>query len=400
MMNARDDFLDEVAAALPLPDGVRREVIEELAVHLADSVAELEDMGRAPEVAQAEAIARLGPPTDLARALARAHRGSAELLAAAGAGTWAAVRAGFRGALVGWLLLVVAWIVAMTVVRTAATWIGLQLNPGWSSGWNTVFTAAGLNLGALLGGAAAVRAVAQRGWRTPQEVRTAVIGIGGLAVAWLALVEFETALNWASVVALLLVPISFGIGARIDRLGRVNARALGAVAVAGIVLVTAVSLGAAATGGASNYMWDTTTHGYEMIAPWWQDPAAGTTMDFPSSSSGASALGNDMWSVEAATPAVIAQFHDFRFEAWQAESPRNGWRLVPGQAGPFATASADVDGLTIAATIRFDNAPGVDWAEVVLTAVGPTGQRYLLSGSGPEPTEFHGSVWSWFSALR
>lgn len=399
-MDAPDRFLHEVAAALPLPDEVRREVIEELAVHLADSVAELVDKGHAREVAEAEAIARLGPPTGLARELARAHRGPSQLLAAAGAGTWAAVRAGFQGALVGWLLIVLASIPAMAVVRTAASWIGLQTDLGWPSGWNTVLTAAGLNVGALLAGGAAVRAVARRGWRTPHEVRAAVIGVGGLAAGWLTLFVFETALNWASVVALLLVPISFGIGARIERLGPINVRAAGVVIIAGLLLVTTVSVGAAATGGASSYEWSETTHGYGMIAPWWQDPAAGTTMDFPSGSSGKSAPGVEAVTVEAAGPAVVSQFRDFRLEAWRAESPGDGWSLQPGQDGPFATAPATAEGLTITGTLRFDKTPGVDWAEVVLTAVGPDAQRYLLSASGPVPTEFHGSVWSWFSALR
>jgi hypothetical protein len=399
-MDARDRFLNEVAAALPLPDEARREVIEELAVHLADSIAELMDKGRARELAEDEAIARLGPPTDLARELARAHRGPSQLLAAAGAGTWAAVRAGFQGALIGWLLIVLVSIVAVTAVRTAAGWLGLQPNLSWPSGWNTVLTAAGLNLGALLAGAAAVRAVACRGWRTPNEVRGAVIGMGGLAVGWLALVVFETALNWASVVALLLVPMSFGIGARIERLGSINLRSAGSVIIGGFLLVTLVSVGAAAIGGASSFEWSETTHGYEMIAPWWQDPAAGATLDFPSGSSGSTAVGVDTISMDAASPAVIAKFRDFRFEAWRAEAPRDGWRLVPDQVAPFATAPATVDGLSISGTLRFDQTPGVDWAEVVLTGMGPDGGRYLLTASGPEPTEFHGSVWSWFSALR
>ena len=264
-----------------------------------------------------------------------------------------------------------------------------------------MLTAAGLNLGALLAGAAAVRAVARRGWRSPHEVRAAVIGVGGLAVGWLVLVAFETALNWASVVALLFVPISFGIGARIERLGPINVRSAGVVIIAGLLLVTTVSVGAAATGGASSYEWSETTLGYEMIAPWWQDPAAGATLDFPSGSSGSTAPGVETISIEAASPAVIARFHGFRFEAWRAEAPRDVWRgLVAGQAGPFATVTAIVDGLTISGTLRFDHTPGIDWAEVVLTGIGPDGRRYLLTASGPEPTEFHGSVWSWFSALR
>lgn len=159
MTEARDRFLEAVAAQLPLPDEVRPEVLEELAVHLADSAAELVALGRTPEAADAEAITRLGSPSELAHGLARAHRGRMQLLAAAGAGTWAAVRTGVLGSLGGWLLIVLASILATTVVRTAAQGLGLQLNVSWSGGWNTVLTAAGLNVGALLAGAAAVRAV-------------------------------------------------------------------------------------------------------------------------------------------------------------------------------------------------------------------------------------------------
>jgi hypothetical protein len=67
-------------------------------------------------------------------------------------------------------------------------------------------------------------------------------------------------------------------------------------------------------------------------------------------------------------------------------------RLVPGQTGPYAVGPAQLDGTTLSGTITFNQAPNVDWAGVVLTAGGPDGQRYLLDASGPERTEFFGSV--------
>ncbi len=331
-----------------------------------------------------------------------AHRGRSQVLAAAGAGAWAAVRSGVLGTLLGWLLIVLASILATTAARVAGGVLGLQMSIRWTPGWNTVLTAAGLNVGALLAGAAAVRVVAQRGWRKPADVRLAVTAAGGLVLGCFALVILEQALNWASVIALLLVPVSFGVGARFERFRLPGSRPPVLMLLVGLLLLMAASLTAlAASGGgaATSYQWSETTHGYEMIAPWWQDPASGRATDFPSADSGSSAPGLATVSVQAASPAVIARFRDFRLEAWRAQAPQDGWRLLPDEAAPFATAAASVEGTTVSGALRFNQAPGVDWAEVVLTAIGPDGRRYLLTASGPEQTDFYGSVWSWFDAL-
>jgi hypothetical protein len=166
------------------------------------------------------------------------------------------------------------------------------------------------------------------------------------------------------------------------------------VAVGGSMAVTA----AAGAGQVKSYSWSETTHGYEMIAPWWQDPAIGQT-DFPSSESWSTDLGVETVTTYAANRDVTAKFRDFRLEAWQVEAPSDGWALVPGQSAPFATAPAEVDDTAVSGTLTFNQAPGVEWAQVVLTAIGPDGRRYLLTASGPEQTEFYGSVWAWFAAL-
>lgn len=400
LMSAQDEFLAAVAAELPLPEDARREVLDELVAHLSDSVAELVAHGRDPEAAEREAVGRLGPPAGLAQALVRARRSRGQLLAAAGAGTWAAVRTGARAALLAWLLIVVATVVGSVVAHASADLLGLQASIGWTPGWNTVLTAGGLVVGALMAGAAAVQAVALRGWRTPAEVRWTVAAAGGLILAWFALVVLEQALNWASVVSLMLVPLAFIVGARSERLRLPSLRRRVVMLALALLVVVGASLALAdRRGGAVSYAWDGETHGYQMIAPWWPDPASGDRMSFPSSEYGWSAPGVATVSVAADSSAVVAQFQDFRLEAWRAEPPGDGWQLLPGQSAPFATAPATAAGETVSGTLRFNQAPGVDWAEVVLTAVGPDGQRYLLFASGPAQTEFRGSVWTWFTAL-
>ena len=398
-MAERRRYLAELAAALPLPAAVRDEVIEELASHLADTIADLEASGRDPDAAEGEALRRLGSPAALGRELARAHRGTDRLLAAAGGGAWAGLAAALPATFVAWILVVIATIALTLAVRTVGGWFGHPVELSTDAAWNTALTALGLNVGAFLAGGAAVRGAASSGWRTAHEVRSGVTLVGGAVVAVFALAVISQALNWASVAALLAVPISFGLGARFDHLrGPALSTALLAVALG---LLLAMGLGAVAWTSAvgSTYSWDDATHGYEMIGPWWQDRSAGTALDFPNMQSQWLAPGVDEVRVTASDPAVLAAFHDFRLEAWRAEPPGNGWRLVPGQHSPFATADVNVKASGVSGTIRFDRTPGVEWTQIVVTAVGRDGVRYVIAAGGPEQTTFRGTVLAWFVEL-
>jgi hypothetical protein len=364
---------------------------------VADSV----QQGRTRKTAEAEAITRLGPPDQLARALAAAHRRPMHLLAAAGAGTWAALRTGTFGAVLAWLVVGLLSIVASVVGRGVASWLGLPpgTNAGWSDGWNSVLTAAGLAIGGFFAAAAAVRAVVRRGWWQPARVRLAVGIGGGLLLAMLVLGVLELPLNWASVAAMLLVPVAFALGARLEGVHLPPRRATAALMLAILIPGLAISAAVNGRGGVTSFEWDEATHGYEMIAPWWQDPAAGEPADFPTGSSFSAMTGTVEDTVSAASVAVIQQFRDFQLEAWRAEPPGDGWRLIPGQQRPFAVSTATTLGTEVSGFLRFNRTPGVEWAQVVLTATGPDGRRYLLTASGPLPTVFYGSVVDWFAAL-
>jgi hypothetical protein len=77
--DARGRYLAELEAVLPMPDGRRSETIEEIAAHLDDAVADRVEGGADPDQAEADAQARLGSPTELARSLARTGQSDAAL---------------------------------------------------------------------------------------------------------------------------------------------------------------------------------------------------------------------------------------------------------------------------------------------------------------------------------
>lgn len=395
----RDDYLAELGARLPLPEPQRAEVLEELAAHLGDGVADLVAHGRDPDAAESEVLRRLGSPDELAQGLLRARQTPSQLLAAAGAGAFAAIRSGLFGAIVGWLLVTLAAALATVGLQLLRPVLGLPEWSGWSPGWNGVITGAGLAIGAALGGAAAVRVVAARSWRRVSEIRVAVALAGAAVIGYFALISAQESLNWASVLAYLAIPVAFVVGARFERLGPPRGRQI-VVATTGLLVgVLVVGAGGGFTSrGAQAYDWNDQTHGYGMIAPWWQEMGS-PNADIVSSEEGWGAGGIDSVTVEATSAAALAKFTSFRLEAWRAQAPQEGWALVAGQTGPFATATPSADGATVSGTIAFNSEPGVEWAQIALTANGPDGHRYLLWASGPQQSEFFGSVTSWFAAI-
>ena len=399
-MNARARFLAAVAERLTLPEDVRWEVLEELAAHLTDAVDDLVARGATPEQAETEAIARLGPPDLLARELAQAHRPPVRVLAAAGAGTISAVGTGAVGVVLATFCVVVGAMLLMALVRAAAGWVGVTLALNWAGGWNTLLTAIALDAGALLAGAAAVRAAALAGWRSVSDVRTPVALVGGAVVGWIVLVVLSQALNWASVAALLLVPVSFALGTRLDRLQLPNIGMVVAAVLVGLLATTGLFLATSQSGDgeAVPQTWNPSAAG-DVIAPWWQDPSAGGPVWFSGGSANYFQAGVVDLQLTAGNAAQVAYFHDYRLEAWRSQSPEGSSALVPDQTGPFAFAPATPEGNNVAGTLYFDRSPDIDWAQVAVTAVAPDGRRYLLSVSGPGPVEFHGSVWDWFAAM-
>ena len=110
--------------------------------------------------------------------------------------------------------------------------------------------------------------------------------IGGVALSVLVLVELEQALNWASVIALLLVPVMFVAGTRVASVRPPGIRTLGVLLLAGLAVVLAGIIGTmgAGAGYTPSYWYNDETQGIGILAPWWEGSSQRAAALFDSSS--------------------------------------------------------------------------------------------------------------------
>jgi hypothetical protein len=404
-----DDYLARVATHLGLPEPHAGEVHDELAAHLDDATAALIAEGLTPEQAEREAIARLGSPEVLADALRGARQTRRRLLAGAAGGIWAAVGGGIGGTLIGYGLL-------MAVVLLIAV-LGAILNRfirfNWSvdpdvpyQAWNTALAAGALCVGAFLGARRAVQATAARSLRSVRAIGP-WWALGGAVVLGLwVLFILRMPLGWPAVAAELLIPASFAAGATvmIERPGpRIRMRHILLVAVVGFVLPVVLLYGASrqVSGALSEVgggpyasvdeMWR--AQHYDLIGRRPPDDVAAAFAD------GGSSFNDGLLTpyIDVSAAVDLSGWHDFRFEAWRRPAP-GVISPDPNFRTPFVTAPAVLEGTRFQATLRVDRTPGVIFYGLVLTGVGPDGERYLLSGPNGGQTAFVGTIWEWLTA--
>ncbi len=434
-MDPRDAFLAQVAARLPFAEDERREIVAELADHLADATAALEADGLADYVAARAALDRLGSPEDLADALARARRAPRRLLAAAGAGTWALATGGLYGLLVGLAVMAVAEIALLAAVGLGSALLGHPGQLFTDLGWNSVLTLLGLGVAVYVVGRRLTPVLARRAGYRVAVVRRVVALVGGLALGAYALVGWSGALNWPAVLVLLALPAWWMVGAWQGRDLEISGRrrvllGLGGVLVVALSLLlvlAAPGLGVVSSGGVSTVAPDLTS--YDRIAA--PAPDAITTDSDASGSGGPVAGDPRTWvAVILRDPAALVGWHDLRIEAWRGvEAGHGGGPAVvdPAARGPFALAAVGVgpppvspdgglrfpppdpgaptaqwwpaDSVMVSGALRMDREPGVSWALVAITGIAPDGRRHFVTGPDTIQTVFRGTAWDWFAAL-
>ncbi len=413
-MAERDRFLEAVAASLAFGDAERAGIVEELAAHLADSAARLEADGMEPDAAERVAIERLGPPERLADELTSARRTPRRLLAAAGAGTWAAVSGVVYGYLFGLLALTVAWLglaFALSVVARAfgADW-------GWAnaSASNSTITLLALGVGAYAAGLKVTPVVADRaGFRT-RAVRRVTTALSAVVILAYSLVIWSGTLDWLALVVLLSLPAWYVVGAwRASGLGFPTRRwRLTIVALALIAFPLAVY--GSAPGGTTTSVgaWPGSPESgfWRIGAPAPEAVAAAQTIG----SGGGFVGGNATVYTVIDDPAVLAGWADLRVEAWRGVGHD---RVDPAARAPFVSAPGQwlPDGQLppgwiyggpawpegaagLGGSVRIDRTPGVTWAWLVVTGVAPDGVRYIIFGPSLDQTAFNGTAWDWLAA--
>ena len=401
------DYLDRLDAALGLPVEERASVREEIAAHLFDEQASLTAAGDPPAAALTTAIGRLGDPAGLGRALTHARQTPRSLLAAAGAGTWAAAGAALRGWIIGLALLVAGLSIAGALTAIAfrigaiGTWTIMD------QGWFTAVAATTLWFGAWAAGRAFVSRAARGAHRRAESIRPFIAVAGALVIAWLALVWLRGPQNLGSVVVLALVPAWFAMAAwtgsdrPIARSRRARVATLGLVATLALCLPLlvvaaatpiATSLSSVGSGPYASMADLLHAEGFDMAGRYVADPP-----DF----------GGTSWSIKdgvaqvtlsQGAAAATTRWHDLRVEAWRSNFDTGALDLAyrtPIATSPLSMIASD-DALSGA--VRVDNVRGVSEFWLVVTGVAADGQRDLLVSLGGTNTTFTGSALDWLTA--
>ena len=401
---AFDAYLDAIEGALDLPAAERADVRDEIAAHLRDERAASGAAGATGATATAEAIDRLGDPKRLGRELTSARRSRSALLAAAGAGTWAAGGAAVRGLVLG-----VALVTAVMVVIGVATAVAYRagLIGTWSladQGWFTAIWGVALWAAAWQGARSFVSVVANRSHRPAERVRPFVAFAVGAVVVWLSLVWLQAPQNLASVSVLTLVPVVF-VAAALTASDRVITRsrlARRASLALFVTVVLAVPLLLIFAGASVQQELSAVGRGpfdsmEELLADQGFDMPGRYVADPPSFGNLESSIDHGVARVEIGNgAAVTARWHDLRVEAWRSELGTGA--LDRAHPAPFATAPLTSAGGSLAGSVRVDRTRDVSGYWLAVTGLAADGQRDLVVSVGGTNTTFTGSALDWLAA--
>jgi hypothetical protein len=399
----RDRYLARVAAGLRLSDDAGRDVVEELAAHIADATTDLVVEGLTADQAEREALARLGSPDALAEDIRRAHQTARRLFAAAGGGLLAAGGGAFRGWFIGLFAITGAFYLVTAGAGVLSRLLHAEITLGMGDrGWNSAITA--LAVAVALWGAVqtGLVALAWKSHRPVASLRPFVAGIG-LLVGLFAVLNWRTEQNWASAAAILGLPVVAIVAARRVReesqsaSRRMTWRSFGVATVvllAPLLLLFGVNIVVEAPSSAGVPQWAT------FEAMWhdtgWDKVGLAVTGDEPLLVDEQIETDGGTVSVDFARPATLVGWHGLRLEVWSSRNPSAAIGPAPDRllsAVPIADGAA-----SLVASARIDGLPGVTAVHGVLTGVAPGGGKYVLT-SHYAPTSFRGTVVDWLAAV-
>jgi hypothetical protein len=410
-------FLRQLDEALDLPPSDRIEIRAELADHLTDSIAAMQAEGLDEEAAAREALARLGSATELARQLTHAHQTRRRLLAGAAGGIFQAGIGVVWGGLLGSAAMV-GILLAGAFLATTLLWRPIEslLSLLPHLGTEPIDLSGGTAIGALILCAPAfmaarngIRAYARLSGRPPR-LAARVWALAGLSVIGGSLMfVIDSTQSWLAVIAETLVPLSFVAGALIRTDRDLLPPIARGVALAGMVatLLVPVGLGflliaAGDRGGtAAPVALSIDIHRWDRVAPAENDGVASPLRPIEGGSQPVSVIDQ---AYEVQDPAVLANYHDVRFELWKAV-PAPGipadyleFDPDPTATAPFAVVPATPSGNELHVRIDTSHLRATRWL-LFLTGIGPDGRRYRLEPI-PETvvTSFSGTVWDWLTA--
>ena len=402
----REAYLERLADQLPLPPDERAAVLEEIAAHVSVAAEDLMARGIPADVAERQALERLGPPDRLARDLAAAHRTPANLLEAAGVALRVTLVTGFKALLAIYAIAFTAFFALALAYSLLRKWTGIDIGLTWGSVWEGLYVAAASGVTAYAIGRLLPSAVSVAARRPVEQVRWVIGGIGAVLAAWIGWFGIDA--HWAlpGAVVMALLPAWFVLGiVRPGLLPRWFPGAARAVIVA-MLLVALASFGlfyatggsGGERGGAQPQSWDPGAL-YAPIAPIAGSPEQPFVED-SSINVGSTVRGAHLvtWSIDGqlAAAAPLTGWTDLHLEAWPSRVDPGGSPAPMGHA--IATGVVTMIGRSFSGAVTFLPRPDADGYYIALVGRDPEGTRMQLGWPQWEQWTWTGSVWQYVTA--
>jgi hypothetical protein len=262
----RAAFLADVRNRLDLPEEMAYDVLEELAGHIEDAVAELRAAGLSSEDAERRAIGRLGDPGPLAVALARARRGRRHLLAALGGGIQAFIVEGIRAYLFLAFVFFLAEMLAIPAASSLLHLIGRSTSSYFGGPLGSLVTVTAVASGFAYIGWILPTRVAGPAVRSVRGVRRPVAVLGLMVGSVLVWSVVSVAMDPVLAVGLPLGPVVFALAAlRAPRRPTFRVGVVPALVGAAVLFIpmTLIALATTTDSSSGGWMADTSAIGVE-----------------------------------------------------------------------------------------------------------------------------------------
>ena len=401
----REAYLERLADQLPLPPEERAADLEELAAHVSAAAEDLAARGIPGDVAERQALERLGPPARLARDLAAAHRTPANLLEAAGVALRVTLVAGFKTVVATYAIAFTVLFALGLLYSLLRRWTGIDLGITWGPAWEAPLVAGASGLTAYAIGRLLPAAVSVAARRPVEQVRWVIGGIGGALAAWIGWFGVDARWTLPGAVVMALLPAWFVLGVVRPGLlprwfpgtGRAIIVAMLAVAVVSLGLFYAAG-GPGPSGGAQPQSWDPGDF-LSPIAPIARSPeqrfVENSSIDTGSAYRGA---GPVTWTIDGqvVTGASLEGWTDLHLEVWASSTDAEG--PSPPVGRNLASGELTVMDRHLSGQVTFLARPDADGYHIALVGRDPTGARMQLGWPAWEQWIWSGSVWQYFGA--
>jgi hypothetical protein len=397
-----DAYLERLTESMSLPDADRRAAAEEIAAPVEEAVADQVGRNVPRDLAERQALERLGAPERLADDLTAARRNGSHVLAAAGTALRVSILTGLQYFLFTWAVIVVVAVTAALVVTGVGRILGTAVLQGdWTlvtTGLLPAIVACAVAYGI---GSAILTPVAVAARRPAAQVRRPLVVIGAALTAWIAIAVVAAPFHVWGVLVMLSAPAWFVAGLlrqRVRSAPILSSRVL--LLTLAILVVGGIGL-AVAAGGSSGQV---TSGEAEPFEPIGENAAVGPfahpehpPVSFASEGTvGLIGPGAGPLTVERTAVApmgLLEEWRDVRLEVWPGPpGPLLGPALDPDATEPLATGPMTLAGRRLSGSVEFLPRPDREHYYVAITGLSADGVRTQLAWPDVEWWRWEGTV--------